>query len=110
MRYIELSLAYPSTKPEDKEENETWNKVYPLIVNKNKADEDGYFWAVKEAAIVKEGSAVIAGSNSVTPYTLQRKNNEPEDSTHLNNKAAVEDTATVEDFRNIIKQSINKII
>ena len=36
------------------------------IANKDKAIEQGYFWAVTEAKISKEGSMVLFGSNDVT--------------------------------------------
>jgi DNA-directed RNA polymerase subunit RPC12/RpoP len=47
-------------------EFEAWNKYYPMIANKDVADERGYFWYVLEAKCV-EGSAVPLGSNSATP-------------------------------------------
>jgi hypothetical protein len=37
-----------------------------MIVNPEKADNRGYFWAVTKATPV-EGSAVTRGSNSITP-------------------------------------------
>ena len=47
-----------------------------MIANKEEADRVGYFWAVTEAKIVKEGSMVLFGSNSVTP--LLQKDIEPD--------------------------------
>jgi hypothetical protein len=37
-----------------------------MVVNKEVADTKGYFWAVTEAQFI-EGSAVVKGSNYVTP-------------------------------------------
>lgn len=71
-----------------KEFNSNWNKYLPFIVNIEKAMKDGYFWAVTEARIFKEGSMVIAGSNDITPtlYDLEKSSedtldNEPPIST-----------------------------
>lgn len=45
---------------------ENFDKYYPDVVNKEDVDKQGYFWAVLEAKL-KEGSAVLMGSNWVTP-------------------------------------------
>lgn len=64
MRYVNLSLAI---NDEDyKEEFAEWNKYIDKIVNRNEAEEQGFFWPVKEAKVV-EGSAVPLGSNWATP-------------------------------------------
>ena len=75
MRYVQLDLAINSEAEWNKEEKDLWDKFYPVIANKETADERGYFWVVKEAKII-EGSAVVMGSNSATP-TLENKNFEP---------------------------------
>lgn len=66
MRYIKLELCINSESKWDVEEKEAWDKYYPEIVNKEVADERGYFWAVPEAKAI-EGSAVVKGSNYATP-------------------------------------------
>lgn len=71
MRYVNLELAINSEAEWNKDEKEIWDKYYPIIANKDLADEKGYFWAVTEAKII-EGSAVVMGSNSATP-TLENK-------------------------------------
>jgi hypothetical protein len=64
MRYIKLDLA---VNDEDyKEEYAEWNKYINEIGNKEEAEELGYFWAVKEAVLI-EISAVLMGSNELTP-------------------------------------------
>ena len=50
----------------DKEEKKIWDKYYPVVANKEIADECGYFWVVTEAKVI-EGSAVPIGSNQATP-------------------------------------------
>jgi hypothetical protein len=69
MQYVHLSLAV--NDPEYKEEFANWNEYRPMLGNGEKADEIGFFWAVKEAKL-KEISAVLEGSNELTP-TLENK-------------------------------------
>ncbi len=71
MQYIDLELAINTEADYDKEYKDLWDEYYPVIANKEVADERGYFWVVKQARIV-EGSAVVMGSNSATP-TLETK-------------------------------------
>lgn len=81
MQYVKIDLAIDSTDPELTEEKAVWDNIVGVIANKETAVERGYFWAVKEAAISKEGSMVLMGSNSVTPL-LQSKDIEPPQGTH----------------------------
>lgn len=67
MQYVKLRLAINDADEDWKENKATWDEVYPQIANKEMADEYGYFWAVDEAKIFKEGSMVLAGSNEATP-------------------------------------------
>ncbi len=64
MSYVKLSLCIDDENETDYFEN--WNKYYPKIINKEVADELGYFWAIHEAKLL-EGSAVPLGSNFATP-------------------------------------------
>lgn len=64
MQYVKLLLAVNSS--DFAEEKEIWDIYYPQIANKERADENGLFWVVKEAKVI-EGSAVPIGSNTVTP-------------------------------------------
>lgn len=66
MNYVKIFLAVNSDEQDYKEEKEVWDKYYDLAINKQVADENGYFWAVTEAKFV-EGSAVLVGSNQMTP-------------------------------------------
>jgi hypothetical protein len=88
MYYVKLDYAindkdYPN-------EYTAWQKYYPLIANKEVADEKGYFCYVLEAKCV-EGSAVPIGSNSATPTLTtegcnidERKNESSQDTRHDN--------------------------
>jgi len=64
MRYVKIKTCindedYPEYK-------ENWDKYIDEVVNQADAEKSGYFWAVLEAKCV-EGSAVVDGSNFVTP-------------------------------------------
>jgi hypothetical protein len=82
MQYVKLALGINSDSEDYKEEKAIWDNYISVIANKEQAIELGYFWAVTEAKIYKEGSMVLAGSNSVTP--LLQKNIEPDLSTQTN--------------------------
>jgi len=80
MRYVKIDLAINSESEWDKTEKELWDKYYPIVANKEVADERGYFWVVSEAKII-EGSAVVMGSNSATPTLLVENKTEAENIT-----------------------------
>lgn len=64
MRYISIKMAI---NDEDyKEEFSNWNQYIDDIANRDEAEAVGYFWAVLEAKVI-EGSAVLKGSNRITP-------------------------------------------
>lgn len=91
MRYVNLDLAINSEADYDREYKELWDKYYPVVANKELADERGYMWIVSEAKIV-EGSAVVMGSNSATP-TLENKSEAVEDTSETNEPS--EDTQPI---------------
>lgn len=66
MRYVKIELCINSEEKWYRDEKDNWDKYYPEISNKDRADETGYFWAILEAKVV-EGSAVVKGSNFATP-------------------------------------------
>jgi hypothetical protein len=102
MRYVNLELAINSEADYDKEYKELWDKYYPVVANKELADERGYMWIVSEAKII-EGSAVVMGSNSATP-TLENKQ-EPLDDT-LDNEA--EKSLQTEKQTQLLKELLSK--
>ena len=69
MLYIKVDVAINDENY--KQEYATWEEVYPLLGNKDRADAKGYFFAVREAKLI-EVSAVLLGSNELTP-TLNNK-------------------------------------
>jgi hypothetical protein len=66
MRYIKIDLALNSESKYDTEEKAVWDKYIENVANKEAAEAQGFFYAVTEAKII-EGSAVVKGSNSITP-------------------------------------------
>lgn len=76
MRYVKMVLCVNDSDDLGMQaEYEAWEKYFPEIVNKEVAEERGFFWAIKEAK-VREGSAVPIGSNFATP-TLETGKGEP---------------------------------
>lgn len=73
MQYKRIEMAI---NDEDyKEEFAVWQKYIDRIANKEEAETEGYFFAVKEARII-EGSAVPIGSNRMTPVLGQKSDTE----------------------------------
>lgn len=80
MRYVKLELAINSDKEYYEEEKQVWDKYINEIINKEEAEKQGYFWAVTEAKAL-EGSAVVFGSNPITPTLEVKEKNEPSNDT-----------------------------
>lgn len=84
MRYVSLKLCI--NEPDSdyyKEEYANWVQYAPQVINLSDAESDGFFWAVLDAKII-EGSAVVKGSNIITPtINIQSASTkgEPQDST-----------------------------
>lgn len=94
MRYVNIKLAINSDAEWDKEEKEVWDQYYDVIANKDLADAKGYFWAVTEAKII-EGSAVVMGSNPITPTQLVEQKEEPsQDTPHIDEPTEVTQSET----------------
>ena len=70
MIYVKIELAV--NDPEMKVEYAVWNKVINNIANKQRAIDQGFFWFVGEAKLI-EISAVLAGSNELTPTVNNEK-------------------------------------
>lgn len=74
MRYMKEYFCINSDAYPDQLDN--WNKYIKYVANIEDAEAKNYFWAVTEAKII-EGSAVVKGSNWVTP-TLEATENKEE--------------------------------
>ena len=68
MRYVNTALAIKSNDLAFKEENDVFEQYISEIKNADMAKKYGFFYAVKELAIMGEGSIcpVVGGSNSAT--------------------------------------------
>ena len=79
-----------------------WNKYFPMVANKEDAEQNGYFWAVTEAKII-EGSAVKRGSNWATPTLENNMKQEPAESTPDIEPSAADTQKEQKEIINIIK-------
>jgi len=93
MRYITMNLAVNSKSPDLAKNKALWDERISKVANKKTAEEQGYFWAVDEASIEKEGSLCLFGSNSATPILYEAANstsnkNEPLQNTQATKRKA----------------------
>lgn len=93
MRYIKIFLCIDSDEPNYSSEKANWDKYYSLVVNKDVADQKGFFWAVTEAKVI-EGSAVVKGSNECTPVMEIEIEKKPLNDTSNQNSEPSDDTQT----------------
>lgn len=70
MRYDDMVLCV--NNPEYKAEYTAWKKYIKNVANSDKAEKQGYFWAITKLSIEKEGSAVLFGSNNATPIQTSK--------------------------------------
>lgn len=64
LQYIKMSLAI---NDEDSEKEYTfWEKYIKQIINREHAEDKGFFWVIEEIKLL-ENSAVLFGSNELTP-------------------------------------------
>lgn len=66
LQYIKMYLCIDSEEPEDAMYKENWDKYFPQVLNKERPEGKGFFWAVTESKI-NEVSAVLFGANELTP-------------------------------------------
>jgi hypothetical protein len=86
MRYIKYVLCIDDSSEGFEQEKANFYKYLPTIANKEEVLDAGYYWAVEQAAIEKEGSAVLFGSNDATPILYEEPKSEPEDSASTEDK------------------------
>jgi hypothetical protein len=70
MQYVKIDLAVNDEAYE--KEFKTWQDNIDSLGNSEKAIEKGFFWIVKEAKLI-EISAVLLGSNELTPTQQENK-------------------------------------
>ena len=103
MYYVKIDLAV--NDPEFKEEFALWESTISKLGNQAKAEQEGYFWAVKEAKLI-EISAVLEGSNELTP-TIEAKDNESSNDIQNNDPSndsqeVLKEKAKIEMLKNLI--------
>lgn len=64
LQYVKISLAI--NDEEYKDEFATWEKYSENLINREQAEAKGFFFAVQEIKLI-ENSAVLFGSNEITP-------------------------------------------
>lgn len=75
IRYVKLELAI--NDPDEQAEYAAWQKYIGDVINREVAEEHGFFFAVKEQRL-EEISAVVFGSNPYTPALDKALNTPPE--------------------------------
>lgn len=106
MRYITISLAMNSENKDFAKQKKTWDDRINLIANKEEAERQGYFWAVDEAGIEKEGSLVLFGSNSATPVIYQKEEGADDSITPKNEVEPSQDTLKPEEQKKTLNLNV----
>lgn len=106
MQYVNLVMCINDS--EYKEEYGNWLKYRPLVVNGDVADEEGFFFYIKEAKIYKEGSSVLSASNDATPYFYTQTTIEQEPMPQSITIEQKSDSISKEEFASIINNFLNK--
>ena len=65
LMYVKIFFCMNSDAEEDEQYKKNWDKYYSEVINKEKVDERGYFWAVTQIRLL-EYSAVLWGSNELS--------------------------------------------
>ena len=102
MIYVKLKMAMDSEEAEYSQYKEVWDEYIDQVVNRKDAKSTGYFWIVSEAKM-REGSAVVDGSNFVTP-TLSSRKDHLEDRTEKAEKSLSQNN---KNYLEALKQIIN---
>lgn len=91
MGYISMILCIDDKATDFKQEKANFDKYIQIVANKEDAIDAGYFWAISEAKIIQEGSAVLFGSNEATPILYndpavagQKQEPDPQESSSIN--------------------------
>ena len=101
LQYVKMTLAI---NDEDyKDEFDAWNKYSDLVINKEQAEEKGFFWAVQEIKLI-ENSAVLFGSNEITPTLDNNVKTEPSADTQekQSDETIAEDTVEIKRSRRFL--------
>ena len=110
MKYVNIFFCVNSDDKYFIEEKKNWDKYYNEIINKDVADNEMCFWAVTEAKLI-EGSAVLFGSNPITPtlskYEPSDTQDEPSDTNKDENSREI--TIDKDTLEKIIKEQFKNL-
>jgi hypothetical protein len=76
LRYRKIYLCINSSEEDYKSEKENYDKYIKYVINKDKVESRGFFWAVVEYQLL-ENSCVLFGANELTTVQEISKNIEP---------------------------------
>lgn len=98
MIYVKITMGIDSNEKDYATNKAYFDSHINLIVNKEVAKENGYFFGVEEARIYKEGSMVLVGSNDATEiiYPTIGTKNEPSDDTQDKDNVEPPEIGTLE--------------
>lgn len=106
MQYVNLVMCINDA--EYKEEYGDWLKYRPLVANGDKADDEGFFFYIKEAKIYKEGSTVLSPSNDATPYFYTQTTNEQEPIVENITQEQKSESISKDEFASVLNNFLNK--
>jgi hypothetical protein len=104
MQYMRIELA--ANDPDYKEEFEVWEKYYSEVINKEVVDKRGYFWVVPEIKLF-EISAVLFGSNELTPTVSTGKSIQAPTSVTLEDGSQAPTAVTPDEVKRRRNQILN---
>ena len=96
MVYVKIDLAMDDD--DEKDEYANWQKYLPIIGNAEKALEQGYFFVVKEAKLI-EISAVLEGSNELTPTVSNISQSSSKSSESLKSNESIDYKYLINNFK-----------
>lgn len=103
LRYIRIFLCINSNDEDHKQEKDNWDKYIKHVINKDKVEDKGFFWAVTEIKLF-EYSAVLFGSNELTTVIEESKSEPSKDTSTKDLDEPSEDTHKGIDFESLANQ------
>lgn len=113
MMYVKIDMAIDSKDKEYSLNKQVFDSNIDLIANKEKAIEQGYFFLVSEAKILREGSMVLMGSNDATEIiyseAIPSEDDENETEEKVQPDSSTEETNKEAETEAVSDTSIGKI-
>jgi hypothetical protein len=99
----QMKLCIDSGLDEDAQYKANWDKYYPMVINKDKVDNYGYFWALTEIRIL-ENSCVLFGANEHTGNYSTSENNKAAAEAPKKTEPSVKDTRKLDAYNDLLKK------